>query len=177
MKIVKYIIPSLVVGLFLVFGTAYANPAFFNPPITTSTASSTPAYLTVATATTTLTYDTFVNGSTYKADSAVLLTQFTASSTASLLTITPEYSQDGIDWYQDNLNTQGTTSPSTSLQVPHTYSWLFASSTIGGQPATPRVSKAILLTTPTRFIRIIYTITGNSGAVWGEIVPNKQQAQ
>lgn len=169
----------------LLFGAqiAFANPSFFAPFAKTSTATSSPAYLTAGTATSTIVYDSFnLNGTNQSApsdplaaDTAVLAVQFTASSTASILGIAIERSDDGVDWYQDNLSTFATTSPQASLQVPMTYSWGFSSSTINGVLNTSsRVGKVITVPTPTRYTRAVLTMTGAAGAVWAEWIPKKQ---
>lgn len=148
------------------FTPARAASPDFNV-VSTAAATTTVSYMTAGTATTTLTYDSLYTGS----DSAVLLTQFAASSTSSVLNITVQYSQDGIDWYGDNLMvlTNSTSTPAKSIQIGNTYTWLAAS--------TATTSKAVLIPTPARYSRIQYSMTGAAGAVWGQMVAKKQQPQ
>lgn len=146
-----------------------ANPSFFSPTVQTASATTTVNYATAGTGTTTLTYDTYTAGNTYKTNSAVLFTQFAASSTASVLNINLQYSQDGIDWYSDNLVSASTTVNSVLyIQTANSYTWVAA--------GTATSSKAILIQTPTRFVRAIETIPvgAGAGAVWAQIVPNKE---
>lgn len=146
--------------------TTHAAAPDFNS-VSTAAATTSLTYITPGTATTTLTYDSLFTGS----DQAVLLTQLTASSTSSVLNITAQYSQDGIDWYGDNLieSVNSTSTPAKSIQVGNTYTWLAAS--------TALTSKAIFIPTPTRFTRIQYSMTGAAGGVWGQMVAKKQQPQ
>lgn len=165
---------------------AHANPLGFSCAAQTASATTTPVYMTAGTATSTLLFDTYcVNGTnqpntgnTNIANKLTLLTQFSASSTASVLGISVEYSQDGVDWYQDNyLSPLATTSPAVLLATPNSYSWLFASSTLDGVANTGnRVGKALQIQTPTRYVRVVYTLTGTNAAVWGELLPQKEDA-
>lgn len=179
----KFILGFSVAATLVGGASVYANPSFFAPQAMTSTATSSPAFMTPGAATTTLVYDSYnLNGTNQpivndptSAQSATLAIQFSASSTASVLNIGVERSQDGIDWYQDNLNSLATTSGSDSINVPSTFSWTYASSTIGGLPNTGnRIGKLINIPTPTRYTRIIFSLTGTNGAVWAEFIPQKE---
>lgn len=154
--------------LLSIFGFSIAEAASvdFNV-VNTAPATTTLSYMTPGTATTTLTYDTLFNGS----DSAVLLTQFTASSTSSVLNMNVQYSQDGIDWYADDLidSINSTTTPNKSIQVVNTYSWIALGTTVA--------NRAITIPTPTRYTRVQYSITGAAGAIWGSMVAKKQQPE
>lgn len=127
-------------------------------------ATTTVTYFTTTTATTTLiTYDSFANGDPNAFDKLALSTQFAASSTASVLSIYIQYSQDGIDWYDNN-----TTSTSTGdISGPIYNTWTAA--------GTATSSKIITVNTPTRFTRVNYAIKGASGAVWAQFISQKQQ--
>lgn len=191
-------------GVLLFGGMVFASPSYFSPGVTTvtsnSTATTSPGFMTPGTATTTSNvYDAYADNTGNKADAAVLLTQFTASSTSSVLNITIEYAQgngvdcvsnpNGCDWYQNNLgNFGGLNIASTSTSVNNTinvvpvqtFTWTFASTTTGGAAVTGpinRVGKAILIPTPARYTRAVYScgIGGTNCAVYGHIVPTKQQ--
>ncbi len=166
-----------------IFTRVEASPSYFPPPVKTSTATTSPVYMTPGTATSTLTFDSYYQSTlsqNTKTDSAVLLTQFAGISLTSVLAINVEYSEDGVDYYKDDLNSfSATTSPTTSyLNANNTFTWTFASSTPGGAGVTAATgatsTKAINIPTPTRFMRVIYSITGANGAVWGELVPTKE---
>lgn len=168
--------------------TASANPLGFSCPAygPGGVASTSVTYMTGGTGTTTLLYDTYCvggsnqpnTGNTSTTNLLSLLTQFTASSTASVLNTSVEYSQDGVDWYQDNY--VASTTAAYSLQTANSTSWTFASSTPGGGAAVAnsnRVGKLTRLYAPTRYVRVVYTLaaSGTAGGVWGEILPIKER--
>ena len=168
-------------------GTALANPSYFANGTSTAAATTTKAFMTPGTGTsTTPVYDayaqTFSGGITSKSDKAGLLVQFTGSSTASILGAAVEYSQDGIDWYRNfvvdpNQIATSTTSSTFSVVNPFAFSWKFASSTLGTASAVnPNLSTAaLLIPTPFRYTRVVFTLTGANGAVWAQLVPIKEQ--
>lgn len=170
-----------------------ANPSAFLPTTQTAAATTSVSYLAPGTATTTLVApDAYANGQNKAIDSQVLLVQFAASSTASVLNINFEYSQGnaGInctlvgancDWYQNDLNGtfQATTSPSTvSVVNVNALTWTFASSTVGGTGLTTTngatSTKIFNVQSPTRYVRAVFTMTGSSGAIWAQFVPQRE---
>lgn len=188
LDLVKYsLIGFLGLALFASFGVSYvkANPSFFIRANTvvcgTYTASSTPTFMSAGLATTSVTFDTGC-AAAGNVDSAILLAQLTASSTATTVNINYEYSQDGVDWYQSNLSNQGTTTPVQSVTTPQSYGWTFASTTPGmGAPLASgtfanRQMKAIEVRTPSRYVRAIFTMPAGStaGAVWAEFTAKRQ---
>jgi hypothetical protein len=171
-----YFIPAIALALFVsMTPTAWANPLRFPPAVPSATATTTATFFTTSTATTTLaTYDTYSNtgvtgggGSTQAMDRATLLIQLAASSTSSVLYTTVEHSQDGIDWYQDNLFTP-TSAAYNSITNPNVYVWTAA--------GTATSSKAINIPTPLRFVRAKFWMSGAAGAVWTAIQPQKQSS-
>lgn len=181
MKNIKYISIGVLSILIILgyFQIALANPSNFVPPVTTSSATTSPAYMGIGLATSTLTYDTYRNGNNFITNQMTLLNQFAGSSTASILSIKIEYSQDGIDWFQNNLLPISTTT--TNISVANSYLWAYASTTVGTQGLNAANSalatKALLIQTPTRFVRAVYSLTGGAGSIWGEWVPSKEIAQ
>lgn len=174
------------VGFFTVNQKAQANPSFF--PVTTyldglTSATGTPKFMTPGLATSTLTYDTYTNGNPLKTDSAVLLTRFAASSTNAILNINVEYSYDGIDYYKDSLTSfMGTSTPFlTNIAPVNSFAWQFASSTVGVNPLTAVTgatsTKAINIVTPTRYVRVVYSLTGAGANIWAQMVPAKQKPE
>jgi hypothetical protein len=169
-----------------VFGFAYANPSYFATTVTTNSAASTsPAYLTPGVSTsTTPVYDayaqTVAGGGTYKADSAGLVIQFTASSTASVLNASVEYSADCIDYYRNfvlDSRQLGTSTAPYSLDTAFSARWKFASSSLNGTAvsASNNLSTAALVVpTPFRCTRVVFSVTGGNGAVWAQLVPVKE---
>lgn len=167
----KYIIAGAIVFLFSAFSIAHANPSFFSPTVQTSgtsVATTTVTYMSPGTATTTLTYDTYTAGNTYKTNAAVLFTQLNASSTSSILNIALQYSQDGVDWYANNLTAGATTTATVSIAQSNSLTWT--------TPVSGANLKAVQIETPTRFVRAIYSIPigAGNGALWAQIIPNKE---
>jgi len=175
----------------------HANPSFFATgiAINNSSATTSVAYIGPGKATTTMpVYDAYAQtqaGFSFKADKAGLLLQFSASTTAAVLNAQIEYSQgaDGLDcvttpascdWYR-NYATDPTqvasTSPLTIIANPYSLTWTFASSTIAGSTTTlPLISRAaLMIPTPFRYTRIVFTVTGASSTVWAQLVPVKEQ--
>lgn len=174
-------------SLIMMVGVVHANPSYFAPQAKTALATTSPAYILPGTATSTVTYDSFNTDGTNEssgpqnpiaANSATLLVQFTASSTSSVLNVAIERSDDGIDWYQDNLSALATTTPAQNIGVPTSYTWTYATSTIGGVVnPTNRLGKSLFIQTPTRYTRAVFTAVGANSAVWAQFVPTKEAAE
>lgn len=181
----KYIIPLLVfLGSLGYFGNVLASSTIFVNSTQTAIATSTVIYATPGTATTTLTYDSYLSGLS-ATNGTSLLFQVTASSTNTTYNINEEYSQDNIDWYQGTPTVvygyATTTLPMNISQVPQ-YSYGFASSTPGLSNVLSnnnKDSRLIYIPTPTRFVRIIITLKtgGTNGAFWAQLIPTKNQPQ
>lgn len=179
---------SVVVILFgLAVAVAHANPTYFTAGVSTNNAASTsPTYMTPGTATsTTPVYDSYAlttGGVQYKADSAGLLVQYIASSTATVFNENVEYSQDGIDWYRNfalSPSQMSTTTWPFALTTPFSSTYKFASSSLDGasfaSSSQNMSSAAMLVPTPFRFLRVYFTVSGGNGAVWAQIVPTKER--
>lgn len=164
--------------------TVEANPSALTPTVQTAAATTSPAFLIPGTATSSLTYDAYSNptSNTYKSDYIALAMMFRGSSTAAVLGMELEYSQDGIDWYKDSLiNSLGgrsTTTNAMNISGSNALSWTFASTTVGGQAMNtvtrdhPR--RVVMVPTPMRYVRAIFTITGANGAIWAQMIPTKE---
>lgn len=169
----------LLASLFFGVTKVDANPSYFSNSQSNTTATSSPFFLTVGTnATTTLAYDTGASISQVL-NSAVLLQQFIGSSTSAVLTDRFEYSQNGQDWYSDNLigsqAITGTTSQSIDISTSNSYKWTYATADIGGATSTQNNNpKIIEVVVPTRFVRVISTIVGANGAVWEQFIGIRQ---
>lgn len=162
----------VLVSLLMHVYQAKANPSEFTV-IRSATASTTRTYLSSSGTYVTPAYDSF-NGDPNAADSAVLLTEFEASSTSSVLGIRFQYSAGGAnldcvaapttcDWFDDNLVSATST---TNISSANSYTWVAAS--------TATTSKAIVMPTPTRYVRAVYTMSGAAGAIWNSMVIKKQ---
>lgn len=187
--------------LFSFVQIAQANPTLFQrfAGITssgTATATTTRSFMTPGTATTT--YYADVGQGNFSFDSAVLATQYTASSTG-ILNFRLEYAHDtpgfncvtsptACDWYSDNTMQPGVTTVSTTTDsgityTPNvqTYNWKFASSTDGcstglALASVNRTCRLFTVQTPTRYVRAVFFVppgTTNS-AVWAEFITQKE---
>lgn len=167
---------------------ARANPGGFPPGARTATATSTPTALSNGSGVSTVVYDAYnINGTnqgttgvTTDTDSASLLVQFTASSTASKLKIAFEFSQDGIDWYADGTSVllASSTTGTVIANTPDFISWTFASTSLNGASIAANNNFATELfnaPTPARYVRSVITATGGNALVWAQFVPKKQQ--
>ena len=144
-------------------GTAKANRSYFVPTIQTSDSTTTLDYLRSANEV--LTLDAYASSPT-AINSATLLIQSVASSTASVQTITIEYSQDGIDWYGNTLSTTTTANP-----------WNISSPmklTIVGNAVSSTTKTAVLVQTPVRYVRATVATSTALSAVWLQWVPVRE---
>lgn len=148
----------------------HANPSDLNQ--SNALATTTLSFLTAGSTIVTETYDSYGGGvgEPNASESAVLLTNFTASSTSSVLAIKLQYSQNNIDWFDDNLlqtSLNSTTSPLYNLGTNNSYTWTALGTTVA--------SKAITVPTPVRYVRAVYTVTGANAAVYKVIIAKKEQ--
>ena len=168
----KKIIAGIVgfIGILAFASVSSANPSFFPPTVQTGAATTSVAYLAAGSGNTTLIFDSYTTtGSTYKTDKATLLLQTAASSTSSVFNVSFQFSQDGIDYYADNLDQGATTTTSRNISLANSYVWTAA--------GTATSSKAISITTPTRYVKAIVSVSGAAGAVWQQIVPVKEKSE
>lgn len=171
------------VTAFAMFYVVKANPSYFlrvqSSTTDLSAATSGGVFQVPGTATTTLTLDTGTSAAG-SVDSAVLLTQYVASSTNGTLNADIQYSQDGTTYYADTV-----TSTSTipySVGGVQTIVFPFASSTITRGNATSSALSAtstrkIIIPTPTRYVRAVFYSTpgaNGNGTFWAEFVAKKQ---
>lgn len=180
--IAGYFALMAVAVLFAFSSAAHANPSYFANSMPLTGATSTPQFLLVGTAaTTTLTYDTG-SGISQSLGSLVLLQQFTGSSTSAVLTDTFEFSQNGIDWYSDDLfgtgAVVGTTTTSVNISASNVYAWTYTAARIGGSASTQTNNpKVLTVPIPTRFVRVVSVITGANGAVWEQFIGQRQNTE
>lgn len=155
-----------------------ANPEFFLQSAGTATATTSPQFMTAGTATTTEQFDA-QTGTTQAMKQAALMVQFTASSTASVLSCQIERSMDAIDWYQDNYIGNATSTASTiPVAGIRQISWTFASTSQGGgviAATNNRGLKMFYVDTPTRYTRAVCGVTGAAGAVWMKFIGKREQ--
>lgn len=170
--------------LLAIAGLAQANPLSFLSTSKSAAATTTQSFMTAGTATTTHSYDAYSQPSGFALNQATLLVQMGASSTASELRINIEYSHDNIDWFEDGgtlANNFATSSKPFDISQVNQFKLTFASSTPGGLSTVgdATTTRAILVKTPTRFMRAVFTLAaGSAGAnVWSEWVPIKEASE
>lgn len=173
---------------------ANANSLSFVPSARTSSATSSPAFMTPGTGTSTIVYDSYnlvgTNQSsstvnTFAANSATFLVQLTGSSTNAVLNMNLEFSQDCVDYYSDDVSRtpfNATTTPQATLSNAFSYSLQFASTTTGGVAGAGNgiMYRAMTIPVPTRCVRMVLSDGTSTGvlaqnlAVWAQIVPIKE---
>lgn len=183
---------ALAFALLMCYSVARANPLDLGS--SNNTATSTVAYMTGGTATTTYTYDTYAGSSDQNAaDKIAMLVQFTASSTASKLNWTYEFSAGGAgldcvasptscDWYADTfaLGVNATNTQLFNFTANNSGAWNFASSSQGGasvSASSNRGLKVLWVPTPTRYTRVVFSVPAGAtnGGVWATFANQKQQ--
>lgn len=188
MKNLKYFIPSgIALVLLAMAGTAYANPFYTGPKAASATATSTLSYITAGIATSTTVYDSYEQagtnqpngGNTTLPDEVTVALQGVASSSVTTVSAACEYSQDSIDWYQNEFYA---TSTNTNIAVPYNFSFLYASSTsqVGGAAVSAtynKFQKAFVCPVLMRYVRAVVSVAGaNAGiGVYTAILPKKQR--
>lgn len=142
---------------------AYANPSQFVTPTQFNDATTTAQFIVSTGNATSTVFDAYGQGTPKAIDSGVMLLNFTASSTSSILGISLQYSNNNVDWFGDTLIA---TSTVTTINTPYTYSWQ--------NPSTVVTSRAITVPFPTRYTRAVFTMAGANGSVWWQFVPKRQ---
>lgn len=191
MKIyIKQISIALVVAVVILVTFFYkekvilANPSVFNikPFLTVGTTTPTTSggtytHLKAGNSTsTTPVLDSWASGTYGALDSAVLLVQLTATSTPPTLEWRYEYSQDGIDWYSDDIALTSNASTTVHVRDFAEHSWVFASST-GGTSTNSLSLRKIDVKTPTRYVRAVFSLVPGSpnAAIFTQWVSKSQK--
>lgn len=170
------VIAAIIVVAFAFSYVAKANPVYFlqNP---SASATSSLSFMTPGLGTTTTSYDLGAGGA-QGADSSVALVCLSASTTATILNISVEYSYDNQTWFDNNLAATTTVAATIgSIVTPNTLSWAFASTSVGGGVVSALNNygcKAFTVATPTRYVRLIQSVTGKNGGVWSNVVAKRQ---
>lgn len=137
----------------------------------TAAATTTLSYMTAGTATTTVTCPLSFEG----ADSATLALWVQASSTSSVIVGQIEYSDNGIDWYQNNQDIFA--AGAIAIATPsNSFTWTYASTTVGGAgvgASTNTGAKLVKVATPTKWVRVILSNTGTNVGVWAKLIPRQ----
>lgn len=179
----KYILITVVaIAIASVVGAKYveANPSFWSFG-STSTATTSPVYMTPGTGTTTVTIDN-MSGGTYASDSAVVLMQITATSTtdstAPILGVRIDGSYNGVDWYtqSNNITTTGTSTILTGFSGDYRINFASSTANLGASATTSRVHESFKIDTPLRYTRAVFyaPIGGGNMALWANLVAKKQ---
>lgn len=171
----------------------HANPLGFANGAMTATATTSLKYMKPGTATTTFTYDAYgVNGSnqsnsgnTNAPTKLALALQFTGSSTpknsaiaTTTYKVSLEYSTDNKDWYGDAYTAFGTTTNAQNITLLTSRTFKLGTQTSKGVliGSTTPTKVLIGIEAPTRYVRAVVTIPigSTNGAVWGELLPEKE---
>jgi hypothetical protein len=173
LPVILSVIGVILVASFMVATSAHANPSSYKRA-QSAAATTTLSYLSPGVASTTLATLDAIGGNNFAiGGTASLLLQLTGSTTVSTLYATTtyavafEYSQDGVDWYADELRTSSAATTTVLRQR----------NIAGVAIATTTPTKLIIsVPTPTRYVRPVITIPADStnGAVWGEWVAQKE---
>lgn len=172
-KFTKYLIAIVVIALVALTAIQVkANRSYFPKLVTLNGATSTSTLMTVVPATvaasSTFQLDAYEGGTTFAFDSATMLVRQLASSSASVTTITIQYSQDGIDWFQNNLAPTSTENTPNSLTFPQTYT------ITGASTAASTTLVALGVKTPTRYVRAFFTSGVGTSSIWAQWVPKRE---
>lgn len=180
---------AIVLGILAFATTLYANPFYAGLDAKSATATTTQTYMTPGAATSTVTYDSYElygtnqtnGGDTTIPDSVAILLQGVASSTATVVNVACEFSNNysggNGDWYQNEIYPASTTG-ALLINTPLSFSFTYASTTVGGAAVlsnTNRFQKLVTCPTPTRFVRAVVSVTGANASIWTDIVPKKQR--
>lgn len=145
--------------------TASANSSFVYTQTSTATATSSKITLNVG-STTSIVTDSYSAGVPRLNNTAVVLLQFTASSSASVVNVSVSYSQDGVDYYQDNVNVS-TTTAIRSLTTANSYS-------LSGNATASTTLSAFQIALPTRYAKVTFTGATANSSIWATILPQRE---
>lgn len=92
--------------------------------------------------------------------------QFNASSSVSVLNELRYFSDNGIDWYGENLETVTTNILVANSSTTPTRTW---------QPSLAGTSrKTEVINTNSKYVKIDYSVTGANGSLWAVAVPKQE---
>lgn len=158
----KYLIITL--ALVAIFSATWvlAGQEMFIVGSSTNTATST--YNIVDTVTSdTLVFDSFEEGKDFKSNEAYVLLMQKASTSASQIAVTASYSQNGIDYYINNL---ATTTTASAVILGSSPTW-----TLLGNSVASSTYVTFKIDTPTRFTKLTFTGLVGTSSVYAKILP------
>lgn len=184
---IAVVLAAVVASLFGFTIPAHANPSYFARSPGTSSATTSPRFMTAGTATTTETFNTSV-GTSQAMNSAVLYlflvgsTSVQTSYATTTYNVALEYSDNGIDWGGDTYIDGGataTTSQVLSFTNPNTRNVVLGGiSTLGGTvlATTTGTVRLMNVPTPTKYVRAVISIPAGStnGAVWAQFIGKRE---
>lgn len=160
----------LVVALLFGANAVHAQRLQFVPSTQSAVATTTLTFIPIGGSATTSAFDSFAQGQIAAIDQGTFLMQNVASSTSAVVTITTQYSQDGIDWYSDELALPVTATTTQAYNIGSPVSYIFTAA------STATSSKAVRLNFPTRYIREVITAAGAQDGIWYQFIPQRQAA-
>lgn len=143
--------------------TVKANRSYFVPSVTTALATTSMDYMRATNSV--LPLDAYTTSPT-AINSATLLVQSIASTSAAVQTITIDYSQDGVDWFSIATTTKGYDLNNTK----QTY-------TITGNTTASTTRVGITVATPVRYVRATVATSTALSSVWLQWVPIREMVQ
>lgn len=155
------------VGIGGYFTMANASPSQITFQ-TSAAATTTVSYLVPNIATSTYAFNdpSFASGkqaNMQQVDSVAFYAQVVASSTSSVFNFTPQFSNNGIDWYNLAVATStATVAGASPLTNATSYQW-----TASGTATTSLVFS--LPSVPSNYERVVISVTGANGAVYNEV--------
>lgn len=167
------ILGSLLIGIFFIHSIQVSAQPSSITIQTTANATTTVTYMSAGTATSTYQFDSpsYSSGkeaSNMSVDKIAVYIQFTASTTGSVLGITPQYSNNNIDWYNYNaFNSTVTSSGYTNLASSSITYYYNPNSTIASTTGTVFIVPDV----PSVHERLVFSIPVGStpGAVYAEV--------
>ncbi len=178
----KVLAAAVLLAVLAFAGVAYANPFYIAGKASSAAATTTVTYMTPGTATTTVVYDSYeISGTNQKnqgnltvPNQVAVVVQGVSSSSISVLNLACEYSDDNIDWYQNDVFA-ATSSGNIPIAAPSTFTYTFASTTLNGVANGNKFAKVVQCPLPLRFVRAVVSNTGANLSVWSAIIPTKQR--
>lgn len=128
----------------------------------TDTATSTVTYMTPGTATTTLSY------SSDGVEKGALYVQFTASTSVATLAWTNQFSNNNIDWFEEDI--YGSTIGVSQVTIEHASTTVTHRWTPGNTIASTSRKTLIIPSTPSKYTRFNFSlpIGSTNGAIWAQ---------
>ncbi len=158
---------AIILAVILFVPKAGANQLYFPPTIQTDTATTTVQSVSGVVTFNTTPLDSYNTIPGIALNGATLLVRQVASTSAAITKIEVQYSQDGVDWFENNLSATSTLGNIQEITTAKTYQ-------ITGNTTASSTFKAIGLETPTRYVRAKFSAVAGTSTVWYQFVPRRE---